>query len=140
MIRWRPGSPAAMVLVALVVVSQIASLVEPGLRRPVLFSSVVLLDAAGAYFSFRAVRNSPYPWGWRLIGLARASAVAAFFVLLWFATSASAVAYWAGIGLRGMMFVLLAAAAFLSRLSEIRGRSRWSFVAEVVIVVSVGAM
>ncbi|MCO8277021.1 bifunctional diguanylate cyclase/phosphodiesterase [Actinoplanes sp. TRM 88003] len=140
MTRWRPVSRVAAALVGLVVVSQIASLAVPDLRRPVLFSSVLLLDAVGVWFSFRAVRNSPYPWGWRLIGLARASAVAAFFTLLWFTVSGSAFAYWAGIGLRGLMFVLLAAATFLSRLFEIRGRSRWSFAAEVVIVVSAGTM
>ncbi|MCY1144301.1 bifunctional diguanylate cyclase/phosphodiesterase [Actinoplanes sp. Pm04-4] len=137
---WRPASRVAAGLVVLVAVSQIASLAEPGLRRPVLYSSVLLLDAIGAFLSFRAAGRDVYPWGWRLIGLARSSAVAAFFVLLWFATTGNAFAYWAGIGLRGLMFVLLAAATFLSRLAEIRGRNRWSFVSEVVIVVSAGAM
>ncbi|MBL7255712.1 EAL domain-containing protein [Actinoplanes sp. LDG1-01] len=140
MTSWRPASRAAVVLVSLVVATQLVSLAEPGLRRPILFGSVLLLDVIGVYFSFRAVRNSPYPWGWRLIGLARASAVAAFFVLLWYLQDGPVFAYWAGIGLRGMMFVLLAAAAFVSRLPEIRGRNRWAYIAEIVIVVAAGAM
>ncbi|MBB4693782.1 putative bifunctional diguanylate cyclase/phosphodiesterase [Paractinoplanes abujensis] len=140
MSRWRPVSRPAVVLVSLVVATQLLSLTEPAVRRPILYGSVLLLDMAGVWFSFRAVRHSPYPWSWRLIGLARASAVAAFFVLLWYLQAGPSAAYWAGIGLRGMMFVLLAAAALAYRLPDIRGRSRWAYLSEIVIVMSAGAM
>ncbi|MBM2615878.1 bifunctional diguanylate cyclase/phosphodiesterase [Actinoplanes sp. LDG1-06] len=133
-------SRVTVILVSLVAATQTLSLAEPALRRPILFASVLLLDMAGAFFSFRAVRDSPYPVAWRLIGLARSSAVAAFFALLWFTAGGPGFTYWAGIGLRGLMFVLLAAATLAFRLPEIQGRGRWAFLAEIVIVVSAGAM
>ncbi|MFG1603204.1 putative bifunctional diguanylate cyclase/phosphodiesterase [Actinoplanes sp. NPDC049265] len=136
MVKWRP----AIVLVCLVVTTQLAALIDADLRRPVLFTSLLLLDVIGAVCSFRAARHSPYPWAWRLIGLGRVSAVAAFVNLLWYVQQGAAVGYWLGIGLRSGMFALLAAATFTSRLTEIRGRGRAPYIAEILMVVAAGAM
>ncbi|WP_067499138.1 bifunctional diguanylate cyclase/phosphodiesterase [Actinoplanes sp. TFC3] len=136
----QPGQRAVTVVVTAAGFSQIVALTVSPLRLPIIYAALLVLDSLGAYYSVRVAAVSAYRWPWRLLALARASAVAAFLSLALYLLTGSSPAYYTGVGLRMAMFVLLAAASIVSRLLVIEGQARWAFLTEVVMVVSAGAM
>ncbi|MFI5930740.1 putative bifunctional diguanylate cyclase/phosphodiesterase [Actinoplanes sp. NPDC051494] len=113
----------------------------PDARQWIFMATLLVLDTAGVVYFLLAARRSPYPLSWRLAALGRGASV------LGGAVAGAAVArdamgwWWVATSCRMAMFVLLAVAAFTSRVGELRGARRWSaFGAEILTVLAGGFM
>ncbi|AGZ42824.1 putative bifunctional diguanylate cyclase/phosphodiesterase [Actinoplanes friuliensis] len=139
-LTWRGLSPAVLAVVTLTLLGQVVSVLDASARPWILAASVPLLDLLGAVYSFRAARRSPYPLAWQCAGVARSAAVVTTVTLMVSGATGDEVWWWVGTFSRLLMFVLLAAGAFSSRIMELRGRRRHAFLAEILTVLAGGFM
>ncbi|GAA2580273.1 hypothetical protein GCM10010435_66990 [Winogradskya consettensis] len=136
--RVLPVAACAVVLVAVVGVT--AAVLDVEGRRAIFSATLLVLDAFGAVYFFRAARRSPYPSSWRLAGLSRIAAIAAGVTLAVSSVNGSEALWWTGTVLRMLMFGLISAGAVISRMVDLSGRRRYAFGAELLTVLASGFM
>jgi diguanylate cyclase (GGDEF)-like protein len=135
----RPGSPAVVAVVTLVLLGQIVATGTTGLWPYIFVASVVALDILGVIYSLRATRRGDAA-AWWLSAAARAFSLISIVGLAVAGPTGSLTAWWAGTVARLVMYLLLAATVLIAPAQRLTGRRRYAFLADAATVLGGGFM
>jgi hypothetical protein len=137
---WRKA-PVPCTLVAVVTVGVAVAAIWSSAFPWVMGPGLLLLDAAGAWYSWRAAAFSPTGLTpWRMVAAGRAASVLTTIGLSASAMGAPTSWWWIGTLMRLVMFLLLAMGVLISGIKQYTGRSRRALLAEIVMVIAAGFM
>src|SRR4051794_930393 len=128
------------VLVTVMLLGQLAGMVDAGIRPAVLTGSLVVLDLIGAVASVGAARRGINRLSWVMYGVARAFGVANTVFLAAAYLGGGPAFWWIGTLSRYVTVLLFSAGLLIVPLRRLSGGYRQAFVAEIATVLAGGFM